>query len=206
MNGFEMERGVWFNKLICTLYIVLFFDCVVLYCIGFHFHKTKAERTEEVVIIYDDTQDLGAKNGFHFHKQQLQYLHLHLHGGKSMAFMRFPLIIIWRVLIGGVLRKSLLVDPCLQGLFEILKCLGVFICARITAIWFAYILRAFPSTFLKNLSFTISKANFIIYNTSFYNISSIKTYIFLPSIWIFFLYYFLFLLSFCPVSLFLLNK
>ena len=77
------------------------------------------------MIIYDDTQDLGAKNGFHFHKQHLQYLHLHLHGGKSMAFMRFALIIIWRVLIGGVLRKSLLVDPCLQGLFENLKCLGV---------------------------------------------------------------------------------
>ena len=32
---------------------------------------------------------------------------------------------------------------------------------------------------LKNLAFTISKTNFIIYNTSFYNIASIKTSIFL---------------------------
>ena len=32
---------------------------------------------------------------------------------------------------------------------------------------------------LKNLAFTISKTNFIIYNTSFYNITSIKTSIFL---------------------------
>ena len=39
-------------------------------------------------------------------------------------------------------------------------------------------LRAFPSTILKNLAFTISKTNFIIYNKSLYNIPSIKTSIF----------------------------
>ena len=39
-------------------------------------------------------------------------------------------------------------------------------------------LRAFPSTILKNLAFTISKTNFITYNKSLYNIPSIKTSIF----------------------------
>ena len=38
------------------------------------------------------------------------------------------------------------------------------------------LLRAFPSTILKNLAFTISKTNFIIYNISLYNILSIKTF------------------------------
>ena len=39
--------------------------------------------------------------------------------------------------------------------------------------------RAFPSKFLKNLIFIISKINFITYNTPLYNISYIKTSIFL---------------------------
>ena len=39
--------------------------------------------------------------------------------------------------------------------------------------------RAFPSKLLKNLAFTISKTNFITYNTSLYNIPYIKTSIFL---------------------------
>ena len=38
------------------------------------------------------------------------------------------------------------------------------------------LLRAFPSTILKNLAFTISKTKFIIYNISLYNILSIKTF------------------------------
>lgn len=103
-----MDQRFWYGERSMIQWVGLYLKhCAVrrLYCIGFHFHKTKAERTEEVVIIYDDTQDLGAKNGFHFHK------YIYLHGGKSMAFMRFPLIIIWRVLIGGVLQKSLLLDP-----------------------------------------------------------------------------------------------
>ena len=39
-------------------------------------------------------------------------------------------------------------------------------------------IRAFPSTLLKNLSFTISKLNFITYNTPLYKISYIKNSIF----------------------------
>ena len=40
------------------------------------------------------------------------------------------------------------------------------------------IVRAFPSTILKNLVFTISKSNFITYNTPLYNTIYIKTSIF----------------------------
>ena len=40
--------------------------------------------------------------------------------------------------------------------------------------------RAFPSTILKNLAFTILKPNFITYNTPLYNTTYIKTLCFLP--------------------------
>ena len=42
-----------------------------------------------------------------------------------------------------------------------------------------HLIRAFPSTLLKHLAFTISKSNFITYNTPLYNIPYIKTSIFL---------------------------
>ena len=42
-----------------------------------------------------------------------------------------------------------------------------------------HLIRAFPSTLLKHLAFTISKPNFITYNTPLYNIPYIKTSIFL---------------------------
>ena len=48
-----------------------------------------------------------------------------------------------------------------------------------THIFFLKVLRAFPSKFLKNLAFTISKTNFITYSTPLYNITYIKTSIFL---------------------------
>ena len=74
-------------------------------------------------------------------------------------------------------------------------------------------LKAFTSTLLKNLAFTISKTNFIIYNTSFYNIPSIKTSIFfnIPFKYSFFIiFYFSSLsplsLSFSPLFLSLLYK
>ena len=60
---------------------------------------------------------------------------------------------------------------------------------------------------LKNLAFTISKTNFIIYNTSFYNIASIKTSIFLTFYLkiislLFFIHFFILLsLSLSPLSL-----
>ena len=80
--------------------------------IGFHFHGTKAERTE-VVIIYDDMLDLEENGSY---KE-------HLNGGKSNGFYEiFPLITIWMVLIVVVLQKSLLVDPCSQEWFEMLEC------------------------------------------------------------------------------------
>ena len=47
------------------------------------------------------------------------------------------------------------------------------ICSQVSRL-----IRVFSSTILKNLAFIISKTNFIMYNTSFYNISSIKTSIF----------------------------
>ena len=67
-------------------------------------------------------------------------------------------------------------------------------------------IRAFPSTLLKNLAFTIS-TNFIIYNTSLYNIYSIKTSIlfntaFKYSFFIIFIH-FLFFLALLSVSLFI---
>ena len=67
-------------------------------------------------------------------------------------------------------------------------------------------IRAFPSTLLKNLAFTISKTNFIIYNTSFYNIPSIKTYIYFNtpfeySLFIIFYSFFIFPLSLLCFSL-----
>ena len=70
--------------------------------------------------------------------------------------------------------------------------------------------RAFPSKFLKNLVFIISKINFITYNTPFYNISYIKTSIFLTlhlnilSLLFLFIFYYYFSLSLClslPLSL-----
>ena len=56
---------------------------------------------------------------------------------------------------------------------------------------------AFPSTLQKNLVFTISKPNFITYNTSLYIISNIKTSIFLTlHLNILFLSFFILPLSF----------
>ena len=60
---------------------------------------------------------------------------------------------------------------------------------------------------LKKLAFTISKTNFIIYNTSFYNITSIKTSIFFNILYKYYFFiifiHFLFFLSLSSVSLFL---
>ena len=66
--------------------------------------------------------------------------------------------------------------------------------------------RAFPSKFLKDLAFAISKTNFITYNTSLYNIPYIKIsifntlfkYSFFIIFYSFFLLFLTFLLSFSP--------